>query len=82
MQDRIAAEQQDFVDVLRAATEEQLAAPSLCAGWSVRDVAIHVAWHIHLPPTAYVKDVVEFRAFGGAGFETKLLAARADPHDR
>jgi uncharacterized protein (TIGR03083 family) len=73
LRDQIAAEQQDFVDVLRAATEEQLAAPSLCAGWSVRDVAIHVAWHIHLPPSAYVKDVVQFRAFGGAGFETKLL---------
>jgi uncharacterized protein (TIGR03083 family) len=73
VEDRIAAEQQDLVDVLRAAPEEQLATPSLCAGWSVRDVAIHVAWHIHLPPVAYAKDVVQFRAFGGAGFETKLL---------
>ncbi len=74
VQQQIAAEQQEFVDVLRPATEDQLAAPSLCAGWSVRDVAIHVAWHIHLPPTAYAKDVVQFGAFGGARFESKLLA--------
>ena len=79
--DQIAAEQQEFVDVLRAATAEQLAAPSLCAGWSVRDVAIHVAWHIHMRKSAYAKDVVQFGAFGGAWFETKLLereGARTD----
>ena len=70
---QIAAEQQDFVELLRGLSEEQLATPSLCAGWSVREVAIHVAWHIHLRPSAYVKDVVQFGAFGGARFETKLL---------
>jgi len=69
---QIAAEQQDFVDVLCSATDEQLAAPSLCAGWSVRDVVIHVAWHIHMRKSAYAKDVVQFGAFGGARFETKL----------
>src|SRR5258708_6512147 len=79
--DQIAAEQHDFVDLLSGLTAEQLATPSLCAGWSVRDVAIHVAWHIHLRPPAYVKDVVQFGAFGGARFETKLLGregARTD----
>jgi len=70
---QIAAEQQEFVDLLCGLTDEQLATPSLCAGWSVRDVAIHVAWHIHLPPSAYIKDVAQFGAFGGARFETKLL---------
>jgi uncharacterized protein (TIGR03083 family) len=79
--DQIAAEQQDFVDLLCILTDEQFAASSLCAGWSVREVAIHVAWHIHLRPSAYVKDVAQFGAFGGARFETKLLAregARSD----
>ena len=81
MPEQIAAEQQDFVDLLCGLTEEQFAAPSSCAGWSVREVAIHVAWHIHLRPPAYVKDVAQFGAFGGARFETKLLAregARSD----
>jgi len=71
--EQIAAEQHDFVDVLSSLTDEQLATPSLCVGWSVRDVAIHVAWHIHLRPPAYAKDVVQFTAFGGARFERKLL---------
>ncbi len=81
MPDQIAAEQQDFVDLLCGLTEEQFAAPSLCAGWSVREVAIHVAWHIHSRPAASMKDVTQFGAFGGARFETKLLAregARSD----
>ena len=73
LQDQIEAEQRDFVDVLCGLTDGQLVAPSLCAGWSVRDVAIHVAWHIHLPPSAYAKDVMQFGAFGGSRFETKLL---------
>jgi uncharacterized protein (TIGR03083 family) len=71
--DGIAAEQQDFVEVVCRLTDDELAMPSSCAGWSVRDVVIHVAWHIHLPPSAYVKDVVQFGAFGGSRFETKLL---------
>jgi uncharacterized protein (TIGR03083 family) len=78
---QIAAEQQDFVDLLCGLTEAQFAGPSLCAKWSVREVAIHVAWHIHLRPSVYVKDVTQFGAFGGARFETKLLAregARSD----
>ncbi len=71
--DQIAAEQQDFVDLLSGLTDEQLATPSLCAGWSVRDVTIHVAWHIHMRKSAYVKDVAQFRAVAGTRFETKLL---------
>jgi uncharacterized protein (TIGR03083 family) len=81
VQAAIAAEQQDFVELLRGLTGEQFAAPSLCAGWSVRDVTIHVAWHVHLRPSAYAQDVAQFGAFGGARFETKLLereGARTD----
>jgi uncharacterized protein (TIGR03083 family) len=80
--DQIAAEQRDFAELLSGSTAEQLATPSLCAGWSVREVAIHVAWHVHLRPAAYAKDVVQFGAFGGARFETKLLEREGARTDR
>ncbi|WP_299054889.1 maleylpyruvate isomerase family mycothiol-dependent enzyme [uncultured Nocardioides sp.] len=35
-------ERADLLALLEGLTEEQWAAPSLCAGWSVRDVAVHV----------------------------------------
>ncbi|BBZ29393.1 hypothetical protein MMAD_36880 [Mycolicibacterium madagascariense] len=35
------AEREDFADVLAGLTAEQWQRPSLCAGWSVRDVAAH-----------------------------------------
>src|SRR5437763_671451 len=40
-------EQQDFAALLRGLTTEQWTAPSLCQGWSVRDVVIHIANHSH-----------------------------------
>src|SRR3954447_3289025 len=73
VEDGVAPRQEDFVEVVCRLSDDQLGMPSSCAGWSVRDVVIHVAWHIHLPPSAYVKDVVQFGAFGGARFESKLL---------
>ncbi|WP_022884145.1 maleylpyruvate isomerase family mycothiol-dependent enzyme [Glaciibacter superstes] len=33
-------------DLLAALTPEQWESPSLCAGWSVRDVAGHLAWRV------------------------------------
>lgn len=35
-------ERADFLQLLRQLTPEQWDTPSLCAGWSVRDVALHV----------------------------------------
>ncbi len=37
-----AAEREDLADFLAGLTPEQWRAPSLCAGWSVRDVVAHV----------------------------------------
>jgi uncharacterized protein (TIGR03083 family) len=37
------AERHEFADLLETLTDEQWATPSLCAGWTVRDVAAHVA---------------------------------------
>jgi uncharacterized protein (TIGR03083 family) len=35
-------ERRDLADLLDSLTPEQWAAPSLCAGWSVRDVVAHI----------------------------------------
>jgi len=40
----VAAQRRATLDLIEALGEQQLAAPSLCAGWAVRDVAGHVAW--------------------------------------
>src|SRR5205809_7900719 len=43
----VESEQTEFVDLLRGLTSEQWAAPSLCRGWSVHEVVIHIALHAH-----------------------------------
>ena len=50
------AERHDFLGLLRTLTPEQWQAPSLCAGWSVRDVAVHVVSY----------DPLSVRQLGGA----------------
>jgi uncharacterized protein (TIGR03083 family) len=41
--DMIVDERRQIVDVLASLTDDQLRAPSLCAGWSIHDVAAHLA---------------------------------------
>ena len=41
------AEQHDFVTLTRALTDDQWAAPSLCAKWTVREVVMHTSIHTH-----------------------------------
>jgi hypothetical protein len=43
----IAAEQAEFAAMLRTLPPEDWSTPSLCSTWSVRDVVIHTAAHIH-----------------------------------
>jgi uncharacterized protein (TIGR03083 family) len=43
----VAAEQAEFATMLGELTPEQWAAPSLCHGWSVHDVVVHIAIHSH-----------------------------------
>jgi uncharacterized protein (TIGR03083 family) len=45
-----AAERDDLAALLRDLDEVQLAAPSLCPGWSVRDVAVHVVSYDDIAP--------------------------------
>ena len=47
LREMVGAEQAEFVEMLRGLTPEQWAAPSLCRGWSVHDVVIHIANHAH-----------------------------------
>jgi uncharacterized protein (TIGR03083 family) len=56
LQEQFAAEQADFLAVAAALTAEQWETPSLCDGWTVRDVVVHTAWHIH-------RDKVDVRRF-------------------
>jgi uncharacterized protein (TIGR03083 family) len=35
------------VELAESFTDEQWASPSLCPGWTVRDVIVHVAYHTH-----------------------------------
>jgi uncharacterized protein (TIGR03083 family) len=43
----VAAEQAEFAAMLRTLPPEAWFTPSLCSKWSVRDVVIHTAAHIH-----------------------------------
>lgn len=46
--DNAAAARRDLADLVEGLSDEQLAKPSLCAGWSVRDVAGHAVSFIEL----------------------------------
>jgi uncharacterized protein (TIGR03083 family) len=43
----LQAEQADFAVILRSLPLDAWSKPSLCEGWSVRDVVVHAAAHIH-----------------------------------
>jgi uncharacterized protein (TIGR03083 family) len=47
LRNMIEREQAEFGKLLRGLTPEQWQTPSLCAGWSVHDVVLHIAWHTH-----------------------------------
>ena len=43
----IAAQRRDLADLLDGLTDAQAATASLCAGWTVKDVAVHVTIPLH-----------------------------------
>jgi uncharacterized protein (TIGR03083 family) len=43
----IGTEQAEFAAMLRALPRDSWRYPSMCAGWSVRNVVVHTAAHIH-----------------------------------
>ena len=42
LRNMIEAEQLEFAAMLRGLTPEQWAVPSLCQGWTVHDVVLHI----------------------------------------
>ena len=71
----IAAERRTLADLLEPLTDEQWEAPSLCAGWRVRDVAAHIAMVPTAPgPLAIARGAV--RAHGNFNRLNHDLAVR------
>jgi uncharacterized protein (TIGR03083 family) len=59
--DLARAEREDFAELLAGLTPEQWDHPSLCAGWSVRDVAAHCVSFEGLSPAALTARFLEGR---------------------
>ena len=59
------AERRDLADLCAGLSPADWEAPSLCAGWRVRDVVAHV---------------VSYEGLGARGFAGRLVRARLDPH--
>jgi uncharacterized protein (TIGR03083 family) len=66
----IHSEREALADDLATVTDEQWATPSLCAGWSVRDVLGHMTATAKMTPPAF------FVAMAGAGFRFNTMTAR------
>jgi uncharacterized protein (TIGR03083 family) len=61
MREMIAAEQREFADFLRGLTDKDWETPSLCAGWSVHEVVIHIAIHVHTRDLQRIGKLVRVR---------------------
>src|SRR5437870_1662722 len=72
LRNMIEAEQADFATMLRGLTPEQWGVPSLCEGWTVHDVVLHIAWHTHSTDAARVAQLLKAR-----NSEARLHAAEA-----
>ncbi|KWX65806.1 maleylpyruvate isomerase family mycothiol-dependent enzyme, partial [Mycobacterium sp. NAZ190054] len=54
-------ERERFAELLAGLTAEQWTAPSLCAGWSVRDVAAHTVGYLGQSVPALVRNMIRDR---------------------
>jgi uncharacterized protein (TIGR03083 family) len=66
----IHAEREALVADLGTITDEQWAAPSLCAGWTVRDVLGHMIATAKMTPPKFLV------SFAGAGFNFNKMTAK------
>jgi uncharacterized protein (TIGR03083 family) len=66
----IHSEREALAGDLATVTDEQWGTPSLCAGWSVRDVLGHMTATAKMTPPAF------FVAMAGAGFRFNTMTAR------
>ncbi|MEU1944813.1 maleylpyruvate isomerase family mycothiol-dependent enzyme [Streptomyces sp. NPDC020125] len=70
----IAAERRELADLLDTLTAEQWDAPSLCAGWRVREVAAHMSMGFRYPLPAVLWELAKAR--GGLHRMTDRLARK------
>ncbi len=66
----IHSERQALADDLAGLSDEQWATPSLCAGWSVRDVLAHMTSTAKMTPPRFVGH------FASAGFKFDKMSAK------
>lgn len=72
----IHAERDALADDLAGLTDEQWATPSLCTGWTVRDVLLHITVTAKLTPPQF------FLRFAGSGFRFHTMAERNIARER
>ena len=56
-----ARARRSVADLLDGLDDAQLATPSLCAGWSVRDVAGHLAAAVTTPTGTFLRELLRQR---------------------
>jgi uncharacterized protein (TIGR03083 family) len=59
----ITVQRRQLSDTLDGLTEEQWNAPSLCAGWRVRDVVGHLLSILEIPMSRFILNVIKARSF-------------------
>jgi uncharacterized protein (TIGR03083 family) len=67
---KVADERRSLVDDLRRLSDEQWDTPSLCEGWSVRDVVAHLAASARISPFAFLPKLAK------AGFSLSKMQDR------
>lgn len=79
--DAVADERRGLADLLDALTPDQLATPSLCAAWTVRDVAAHLVAAVEIGMPSFAWTVLTSRGDVHAASRkcTALVASRPVP---
>jgi uncharacterized protein (TIGR03083 family) len=78
LRELIRAERLDLIELLATLTPAQWATPSLCGGWTVQDVAAHLAWAPVTPMTQTMTHLVKagFRINKASAELTRSLSQR------
>ncbi|RMI28593.1 maleylpyruvate isomerase family mycothiol-dependent enzyme [Nocardia stercoris] len=71
LREQTVAERQRLADLLTGRTRDEWGTPSLCAGWTVREVVAHLTMPFRLSPPRFLLGLV------GAGFSFHRFADRA-----
>jgi uncharacterized protein (TIGR03083 family) len=77
----LRAEREEVLRVLRSLSAEEWAAPSACSGWTVHDVAAHLATTFHGVVTSYIVKALRSRDIERTNDD--VVAERRDwPHEQ